>query len=210
MPGSSTPPARPHRQGVGSDRYRAEGSAACPRRTSTSSRGGYDDFNSGDIEAVTARFDADIEWIEPGGGNAPAGTFRGPQSVANDVFAKVPENFDEFTCTVEEASDQGDTVVAERAVQGQEQARSRARHPGRACLGGPRRQDRAHGEQGRPGGLGGGLELALTRAGLRRRAPTRAARSCAPSASPCSTRRRWPPGAPMQAHRVGAVGLTPA
>ena len=72
---------------------------------------GYDDFNSGDIEAVTARFDADIEWIEPGGGNAPAGTFRGPESVANDVFAKVPENFDEFTCTVEEASDQGDTVV---------------------------------------------------------------------------------------------------
>ena len=73
--------------------------------------GGYDDFNSGNIEGVTARFHPEIEWIEPGGGNAPTGTFKGPDSVANDVFATVPENFDEFTCTVDEASDQGDTVV---------------------------------------------------------------------------------------------------
>lgn len=73
--------------------------------------GGYDDFNSGNIDAVTARFDPEIEWVEPGGGNAPAGTFRGPDAVASGVFAEVPANFDEFTCTVEEASDQGDTVV---------------------------------------------------------------------------------------------------
>jgi uncharacterized protein len=73
--------------------------------------GGYDDFNSGNIEGVIARFDPEIEWIEPGGGNSPRGNFKGPDSVANDVFAAVPENFDEFTCTVEEAGDQGDTVV---------------------------------------------------------------------------------------------------
>jgi uncharacterized protein len=71
----------------------------------------YDDFNGGNIEGVTARFHPQIEWIEPGGGNAPAGTFRGPDSVANDVFSAVPENFDEFTCTVEQANDQGDTVA---------------------------------------------------------------------------------------------------
>ena len=56
--------------------------------------------------------------IEPGGGNAPSGTFRGPNSVANEVFAKVPENFDEFTCTVEEASDEGDTVVVTARFKG--------------------------------------------------------------------------------------------
>jgi len=72
--------------------------------------GGYDDFNSGNVEGVIARFNPDVEWIEPGGGNAPTGTFKGPDSVANDVFATVPENFEEFTCTVEEARDQGDTV----------------------------------------------------------------------------------------------------
>jgi ketosteroid isomerase-like protein len=74
-------------------------------------RGGYDDFNSGNVQGVIARLHPEIEWNEPGGGNAPSGTFRGPDSVANEVFATVPENFDEFTCTVEEADDQGDTVV---------------------------------------------------------------------------------------------------
>jgi ketosteroid isomerase-like protein len=67
---------------------------------------------------VTARFHPEIEWIEPGGGSAPSGTFKGPDSVANDVFAKVPEKFDEFTCTVEEASDEGDTVVVSSRFKG--------------------------------------------------------------------------------------------
>lgn len=74
-------------------------------------RGGYDDFNSGNISGVLARLHDDVEWAEPGGGNAPSGTFRGPDSVRDDVLAKVPENFDEFTCTAEEARDEGDTVV---------------------------------------------------------------------------------------------------
>ena len=73
--------------------------------------GAYDDFNSGNIPGVTARFDQDVEWVEPGGGNAPGGTFRGPDSVANDVFASIPQNFDEFSCTVDEARDEGDTVA---------------------------------------------------------------------------------------------------
>ena len=81
-------------------------------------RGGYDDFNSGNIGGVIARLQPEVEWIEPGGGNAPAGTFKGPDSVANDVFATVPESFDEFTCTVEEASDQGDTVVVTARFKG--------------------------------------------------------------------------------------------
>jgi uncharacterized protein len=74
-------------------------------------RGGYDDFNSGNVDGVVARLHPEVEWIEPGGGKAPSGTFRGPDSVANDVFAKVPENFDEFTVEVINASDEGDTVV---------------------------------------------------------------------------------------------------
>jgi ketosteroid isomerase-like protein len=41
--------------------------------------------------------DPNIEWNEPGGGRAPSGAFRGPQSVGNDVFSAVPENFEAFT-----------------------------------------------------------------------------------------------------------------
>jgi hypothetical protein len=92
--------------------------AAQPTEGSTMSQenvdlvtGGYDDFNRGDIEAITARLGSDVEWIEPGGGDAPQGTFHGPDAVAKNVFGSVPQNFDEFTCTVENARDQGDTVV---------------------------------------------------------------------------------------------------
>jgi ketosteroid isomerase-like protein len=74
-------------------------------------KGGYDDFNSGNVQGVIARLDPEVEWIEPGGGNAPAGTFRGPENVDNSVFGAVLTNFDEFACTVEQASDHGDTVV---------------------------------------------------------------------------------------------------
>jgi uncharacterized protein len=81
-------------------------------------RGGYDDFNGGNIDGVIARLPDEVEWIEPGGGNAPSGTFKGPDSVANDVFAKVPENFDEFTVTVVEARDEGDTVVVSSRFKG--------------------------------------------------------------------------------------------
>jgi ketosteroid isomerase-like protein len=75
-------------------------------------RGGYDDFNSGNIEGVLSRLAGDVEWTEPGGGNSPSGTFKGPESVANDVFATVPQNFDEFQCVPEDLSDEGDTVRA--------------------------------------------------------------------------------------------------
>ncbi|MDX6666834.1 MAG: uncharacterized protein QOK04_214 [Solirubrobacteraceae bacterium] len=80
--------------------------------------GGYDDFNTGNVGGVIARLHPDVEWTEPGGGNAPAGTFRGPDSVANDVFGSVAENFDEFSCTVEQSSDQGDTVVVTARFKG--------------------------------------------------------------------------------------------
>lgn len=74
-------------------------------------RGSYDAFNSGNPQAVLERLDPDVEWIEPGGGNAPSGTFRGPQSVGEDVFSAVPEHFDEFTAEAENYDDQGDTIV---------------------------------------------------------------------------------------------------
>ena len=74
-------------------------------------KGGYDDFNSGNIEGLLGRLADDIAWTEPGGGNSPSGTFTGHDSVRDEVFGTVPQNFDEFTCTAVEADDQGDTVV---------------------------------------------------------------------------------------------------
>ncbi len=74
-------------------------------------RGGYEDFNSGNPGGVLERLDPDVEWVEPGGGNAPSGTFRGPQSVGDDVFSAVPQYFDEFRAEPENFDDQGDQIV---------------------------------------------------------------------------------------------------
>lgn len=74
-------------------------------------RGAYEAFNRGDIPAVLQAMAAGIEWHEPGGGRAPEGTFRGQQSVADDVFATVPENFEEFRADVDELIDTHDRLA---------------------------------------------------------------------------------------------------
>jgi uncharacterized protein len=74
-------------------------------------RTAYEAFNRADIPAVLEAFDPQIEWHEPGGGRAPQGTFNGAESVANDVFAAVPENFDEFEAQAEEFIDAGQHLV---------------------------------------------------------------------------------------------------
>lgn len=86
-------------------------------------QGGYDAFNRADIPAVLEVFDDQIEWTEPGGGKAPRGTFRGASSVANDVFATVPENFDEFQARYDRIIDAGDGRLA---VVGRFSGRSKA------------------------------------------------------------------------------------
>jgi uncharacterized protein len=74
-------------------------------------REGYEAFNRQDIPAVLDRFDPQIEWIEPGGGRAPAGTYRGAQSVAEEVFGKVPQHFDAFRAEPEQFIDAAEYVV---------------------------------------------------------------------------------------------------
>jgi ketosteroid isomerase-like protein len=74
-------------------------------------RDGYEAFNRKDIPAVLARYDESIEWTEAGGGRAPAGTFRGPEAVAQQVFGAVPANFTEFRVDVDQYIDASDHVV---------------------------------------------------------------------------------------------------
>src|SRR3954447_25072986 len=74
-------------------------------------RSAYESFNRGDVPSVLEALDPQIEWNEPGGGRAPQGTFRGSESVAKDVFAPVPENFDEFRAEPDAFIDAGDHIV---------------------------------------------------------------------------------------------------
>jgi uncharacterized protein len=74
-------------------------------------RTAYEAFNRADIPAVLEAFDPQMEWHEPGGGRAPQGTFSGSESVANDVFARVSENFDEFEAQPDAFIDAGEHLV---------------------------------------------------------------------------------------------------
>lgn len=81
-------------------------------------RGAYENFNQGNIPGVLEVYDEQIEWIEPGGGNAPSGTFKGRDEVAEKVFASVPENFDDFSANIEDIEDRDGTMVVKGRFKG--------------------------------------------------------------------------------------------
>lgn len=71
----------------------------------------YDAFARGDIEAVLASFDEDIEWVEAEGGPY-GGTYHGPEAVVENVFARLGEEWEEFVVEPDRFVVDGDTVVA--------------------------------------------------------------------------------------------------
>jgi ketosteroid isomerase-like protein len=71
---------------------------------------GYEDFGKGDIPAVLAVFDENIEWTEAEG-FPYAGTYKGPQNVAEGVFTKLGTEWDGYTVKANEFIDAGDRIV---------------------------------------------------------------------------------------------------
>src|SRR2546428_15423 len=81
-------------------------------------RAAYEAFNRQDVPSVLAAFDAQIEWIEPVGERSPHGIFRGPQQVAEGVFAPIDAHFAEFHVDVQDMFDAGDRIVATGQIRG--------------------------------------------------------------------------------------------
>ncbi|MDQ6800059.1 MAG: nuclear transport factor 2 family protein [Acidobacteriota bacterium] len=83
----------------------------------------YDAFGRGDIPTVLGALDPNVEWIEPE--NTIFGdrnTFRGPKAVAEGVFMRIPQDWNNFRLTIDRLIDGGDTV----AVQGRYNATSKS------------------------------------------------------------------------------------
>src|SRR3954470_1553386 len=79
----------------------------------------YENFGKGDIPAVLASLDDNVEWIEGDQEFLPhRGTHRGPQAVAQNVFAFVNGAFSEFAVTPVTVHDAGDVVIVEGRVTG--------------------------------------------------------------------------------------------
>jgi ketosteroid isomerase-like protein len=96
-------------------------------------RNAYEAFNRGDIAAVLEALDPQIEWREPGGGRAPQGTYQCAQSVASDVFATVPENFEVFEAQLERFIDAGEYLVVLGTVRATPKAGGRMEAPFATC-----------------------------------------------------------------------------
>ena len=72
----------------------------------------YENFASGDIEAVVSAFADDISWTEADGFPL-AGTYIGPQAVVENVFMRLGEFSDNWGVAVDRLIADGDTVVAD-------------------------------------------------------------------------------------------------
>ena len=77
-------------------------------------RGVYDAFLRGDITAVVAAMDEQIEWNEAEHVTYWQGVpFNGPHAVLTGVFARLGHDFDNFRVEVSRLVAAGDTVVVE-------------------------------------------------------------------------------------------------
>jgi ketosteroid isomerase-like protein len=81
-------------------------------------RRAYHGFNVGKPDTALGMMDKNVEWTEPGGGNAPSGTFNSPQEVGEKVFGPIAASFDEFVVTPENFDDQGDKVIVTGRMSG--------------------------------------------------------------------------------------------
>ena len=64
----------------------------------------------GDLDGMLAPFADDVRWTEAAG-FPYAGTYIGPDAVAENVFARIQEDWDDYTVAIDEIVDGGDVVV---------------------------------------------------------------------------------------------------
>ena len=74
-------------------------------------RGLYEAFAKGDVPAVLAALDDNVEWTEADG-FPHGGTYIGPDAVVDGVFARIGSEWDPFVADMKEFLDAGDNVVA--------------------------------------------------------------------------------------------------
>jgi ketosteroid isomerase-like protein len=84
-------------------------------------KGVYAAFGAGDVPKVLGSMHPQIQWNETAGYKY-GGVYRSPQAVLENVFAKIPVDFESFSVDVERLIDGGNVVV----MQGHYVARGKA------------------------------------------------------------------------------------
>lgn len=78
-------------------------------------KGGYDAFGRGDVPAVLAIFDPDMEWREAEGNpyKPDGGPWIGGDAIVQNLFMRLATEWDGFTVTTNAFHDAGDTIAVE-------------------------------------------------------------------------------------------------
>ncbi|WP_435743440.1 nuclear transport factor 2 family protein [Microbacterium sp. PMB16] len=64
----------------------------------------------GDLDGMLAPLAPDVRWTEAAG-FPYAGTYVGPDAVSENVFARIQDDWDDYTVAIDEVVDGGDVVV---------------------------------------------------------------------------------------------------
>lgn len=91
----------------------------------TALRTGYAAFAARDVPMVLALLDPDVRWVETAGGPF-AGTFFGPEDVAQGVFARVAVEWSEFHVEPDDYIAAGDSVAVLGTYRGTYRATGKA------------------------------------------------------------------------------------
>ena len=83
--------------------------------------GVYDAFGRGDVPAVLGAMDPEVRWYEAEGNPyMPSGEpWIGPEAVLNNLFARLGEDWEDFTVHPGSFHDAGDVVVVEARYTGE-------------------------------------------------------------------------------------------
>ena len=73
---------------------------------------GYSAFANGDVQAATQNFADDMRWEGSNTDRIPgSGTHTGVDQIVQNVWAPIPETWDDFSVTPDEFIEDGDTVI---------------------------------------------------------------------------------------------------
>ena len=70
----------------------------------------YDAFAHGDVSSALGALDPQVEWRVPSG-SPYAGIYRSPQAVAEQVFGRLMQEWDDWQMSVDQVLDAGEHVV---------------------------------------------------------------------------------------------------
>jgi ketosteroid isomerase-like protein len=91
---------------------------------------GYEAFNSGDVETVSALFTDDISWKGPNSDGMPMSGMNEGKDAVLQALGQIGEKFERFQVSPDEMVEEGDTIVVLSHLDGKTKSGNQVKLPG--------------------------------------------------------------------------------